>query len=92
MTVECTLETSGGEAACILRGEIVSINTMGLMGSFEEQFPEDGHVAVRFVRGGEEFMFPGRIVRVQRSATTPDARPVFNHLIRFESPVANPDA
>jgi hypothetical protein len=92
MTVECTLETSGGEAACTLRGQIVSINTMGLMGAFEEQFPEDGRVAVRFVRGGEEFMFPGRILRVQRSATTPDAPPVFNHLIRFESPAANPDA
>jgi hypothetical protein len=92
MTVECTLETSGGEAACTLRGQIVSINTMGLMGAFEEQFPEDGRVAVRFVRGGEEFMFPGRILRVQRSATTPDAPPIFNHLIRFESPAANPDA
>jgi hypothetical protein len=37
-------------------------------------------------------MFPGRILRVQRSATTPDAPPVFNHLIRFESPAAKPDA
>ena len=92
MTVECTLETSGGEAPCVLRGQIVSINTMGLMGAFEEQFPEDGRVAVRFVRGGEEFMFPGRILRVQRSATTPDAPPVFHHLIRFESPAAKPDA
>jgi hypothetical protein len=92
MTVECTLETSGGEAARILRGEIVRINTMGLMGAFEEQFPEGRRVAVRFVRGGEEFTFPGRIVRVQPSATTPDAPPVFNHLIRFESPAAKPDA
>jgi hypothetical protein len=92
MTVECTLEASGGEAARILRGQIVSINTMGLMGAFEEPFPEDRRVAVRFIRGGEEFMFPGRIVRVQQSATTLDAPPVFNHLIRFESPVANPDA
>jgi hypothetical protein len=92
MTVECTLEASGGEAARILRGQIVSINTMGLMGAFEEPFPEDRRVAVRFIRGGEEFMFPGRIVRVQQSVATPDAPPVFNHLIRFESPVANPDA
>ena len=92
MTVECTLETSGGEAARILRGEIVRINTMGLMGAFEEQFPEGRRVAVRFVRGGEEFTFPGRIVRVQPSVTTPDAPPVFNHLIRFESPAAKPDA
>ena len=92
MTVECTLETSGGDAARILRGEIVRINTMGLMGAFEEQFPEGRRVAVRFVRGGEEFTFPGRIVRVQQSVTTPDAPPVFNHLIRFESPAANPDA
>ena len=92
MTVECTLETSGGDAARILRGEIIRINTMGLMGAFEEQFPEGRRVAVRFVRGGEEFTFPGRIVRVQQAVTAPEAPAVFNHLIRFESPVASPDA
>jgi hypothetical protein len=92
MTVECTLETSGGDPARILRGEIIRINTMGLMGAFEEQFPEGRRVAVRFVRGGEEFTFPGRVVRVQQASTTSDAPAVFNHLIRFESPVASPDA
>ena len=88
MTVECRLPASGTEPARILRGEIGRINDMGMLGAFEERFSEGQQVTVRFVREGELVSCVGRVVRVQESAAAPDAPVVFNHLIRFESPVA----
>jgi uncharacterized coiled-coil DUF342 family protein len=85
MTVECMLEGSGAETTRIIRGEITRINTMGLMGAFEEQLPEGRRVIVRFARDGEEFSFLGRVVRVQQLRAVPDNPSVFDHLIRFES-------
>jgi len=84
-TVECMIEASGREAARTLRGEIGRMNTMGLMGAFEERFSEGRQVVVRFVRDGQVVSCLGRVVRVQASAASADS-PVFNHLIRFESP------
>jgi hypothetical protein len=86
MTVECQLPESGAGTACILRGEIARINDMGLLGVFEERLPEGLQMVVRFVRDGELVSRVGRVVRVQESAGTPDARATLNHLIRFESP------
>ena len=85
MTVECMLEGSGAETTRILRGEITRINTMGLMGAFEERLPEGRRVIVRFARDGEEFSFLGRVIRVQQFRAAPESPSVFDHLIRFES-------
>ena len=85
MTVECMLEGSGAETTRILRGEITRINTMGLMGAFEERLPEGRRVIVRFARDGEEFSFLGRVIRVQQFRAAPESPNVFDHLIRFES-------
>jgi hypothetical protein len=89
-TVECMIEASGKEAARTLRGEIGRMNTMGLMGAFEERFPEGRQVVVRFVRDGQVASCLGRVVRVQASAASAGS-PVFNHLIRFESPFVPSD-
>jgi hypothetical protein len=90
MTVECMLEGSGSETTRILRGEITRINTMGLMGAFEERLPEGRRVIVRFAREGEDFSFVGRVVRVLPSPAPPAAPLFFDHLIRFEAPMAGP--
>ena len=90
MTVECMLEGSGRETTRILRGEIARINTMGLMAAFDERFPEGQRVIVRFGRGGEDFSFQGRVVRVQQSSGTSGASALYDHLIRFEAPMAGP--
>ena len=79
------LEGSGAETTRILRGEITRINTMGLMGAFEERLPEGRRVIVRFARDGEEFSFLGRVIRVQQFRAAPESPSVFDHLIRFES-------
>jgi hypothetical protein len=76
------------ETARILRGEIGRINDMGMLGAFEERFSEGQQVMVRFVREGELVSCIGRVVRVQESVAASDAPVIFNHLIRFESPVA----
>ncbi len=86
-TVECIPEVSGGEIPRILRGKISRINTMGLMGAFEERLPEGQRVVVRFARDAEEFSSAGRVVRVQQSTTAPDVPVVYHHLIRFDSPM-----
>jgi DNA repair exonuclease SbcCD ATPase subunit len=88
MTVECMLVASGKEVPRILRGEIGRINNMGMMGAFDERFPEGRQVVLRFVREGEVVACLGRVVRVQESGATPDSSGAFNHLIRFESPLA----
>jgi hypothetical protein len=87
MTVECTLEGSGGETSHIIRGKISRINTMGLMGAFAEQIPERRRVVIRFGREDEKFAFLGRVVRVRQSAVTPGVPVVYNHLVRFDSPM-----
>ena len=83
-TVECVLEPSGSEPARALRGVICRINSMGLMAAFEDRCAEGRHASVRFDGGGESFSLPGRILRVQQPASTPDGHPVYHHLIRFE--------
>ncbi len=87
MAVECTLEGSGRETTHILRGKISRINTMGLMGAFAERIPEGRRVVIRFVREDEKFAFLGRVVRVRQSAVAPGVPVVYNHLIRFDSPM-----
>ncbi len=85
MTVECMLVASGKDAPRILRGEIARVNNMGLLGAFDERFPDGRQVVVRFVRDGEVVSCLGRVVRVQESTATSDLPAVCNHLIRFES-------
>jgi hypothetical protein len=85
MTVECMLVASGKDAPRILRGEIARVNNMGLLGAFDERFPEGRQVVVRFVRDGEVVSCLGRVVRVQESSAASDLPAVCNHLIRFES-------
>jgi hypothetical protein len=89
MTVECMLVATGKEEARILRGEISRSNSMGLLGAFDERFPEGRQVVVRFIRDGEVVSCLGRVVRVLESAATGDASGACNHLIRFDS---NPTA
>jgi DNA repair exonuclease SbcCD ATPase subunit len=85
MTVECMLVATGKEEARILRGEISRSNNMGLLGTFDERFPEGRQVVVRFIRDGEVVSCLGRVVRVLESKATGDAAGACNHLIRFES-------
>jgi hypothetical protein len=88
MTIECMLVTSGKEVPRILRGEIGRMNNMGLMAGFDERFPEGRQVVVRFVREGAVVACLGRVVRVQEAASSAGGPAVFNHLVRFESPLA----
>jgi peptidoglycan hydrolase CwlO-like protein len=87
MTVECMLEASGEEITRIYRGEVSRLNGMGLMGVFDERLPEGQRVVVRFARGEEEYSCHGRLVRVRPSARAPAGPPIFDHLIRFDTPI-----
>ncbi|HXZ44804.1 MAG TPA: hypothetical protein VEH53_08225 [archaeon] len=85
--VECMLEGSGGQATRILRGEMTRLNSMGLMGVFDERLPEGRRVVIRLTRGQEVLSCHGRVLRVRPSATVSDGVAVFDHLIRFDSPM-----
>ncbi len=87
MRVECMLEGSGGETTRILRGEISRLNAMGLMGVFDARLPEGRRVVVRLTRGDEVFSCVGRVLRVRPSGRIPGGSAVFDHLIRFDSPM-----
>jgi septal ring factor EnvC (AmiA/AmiB activator) len=85
MTVECMLVATGKDEARILRGEIRRINTMGLLATFDERFPEGRQVVIRFIRDGQVVSCLGRVVRVLAADGADDADGICNHLIRFES-------
>ncbi len=87
MMVECMLEGSGGEPTRVLRGEMSRLNPMGLMGVFDERLPEGRRVVIRLTRGNEVLSCHGRVLRVRPSATIPGRAAVFDHLIRFDSPM-----
>lgn len=87
MMVECMLEGSGGETTRTLRGEMSRLNPMGLMGVFDERLPEGRRVVIRLTRGNEVLSCHGRVLRVRPSATIPGRAAVFDHLIRFDSPM-----
>ncbi len=87
MTVECHLEVSDGEPTRVLRGEVLRLNAMGLMGLFDERLPEGQRVVLRFAHGGEECSCHGRIVRVRASVKAQGGSPAFDHLIRFDTPL-----
>ncbi len=92
MTVECLLGATGNDEARMLRGEIRRINSMGLLGAFDERLPEGRQVLVRFIREAAVVSCLGRVVRVLESPPTGDAPGVYNHLIRFErAPAASGD-
>jgi uncharacterized coiled-coil DUF342 family protein len=87
MLVECVLEGSGGQTTRILRGEMTRLNPMGLMGVFNERLPEGRRVVIRLTRGEEVLSCHGRVLRVRPSATVSGGAAVFDHLIRFDSPM-----
>ena len=87
MLVECVLEGSGGQTTRILRGEMTRLNPLGLMGVFDERLPEGRLVVIRLTRGKEVLSCHGRVLRVRPSATASGKVAVFDHLIRFDSPL-----
>jgi hypothetical protein len=60
---------------------------MGLMGVFDERLPEGRLVVIRLTRGKEVLSCHGRVLRVRPSATASGKVAVFDHLIRFDSPL-----
>lgn len=90
LTVECTVAAFGGEPQAVLLGTPAETNEIGMVAVFEKQVPAGRVVMIRLLKGNEEFLVPGSVVRVQASEPMPGASPTFDHLIRFEHP--KPDA
>jgi len=82
--VDCTLGTSGQEILQQLRGRISGINEMGMLGVFERRLPPGQELSLRLLRGDRELAVSGRVIQAHPSMAAPDARPTFDHVIRFE--------
>jgi hypothetical protein len=86
LTVECTVAAFGGDPQIVLQGTISEVNEIGMVAVFEKAVPAGRVLMVRLLKGDEEFLVPGSVVRVQASEPMPGAQPTFDHLIRFEHP------
>ncbi|MEK7221402.1 MAG: hypothetical protein AAB253_09425, partial [candidate division NC10 bacterium] len=86
LTVECTVAAFGGDPQIVLQGTISEVNEIGMVAVFGKAVPAGRVLMVRLLKGDEEFLVPGSVVRVQDSEPMPGAPHTFDHLIRFEHP------